>query len=110
MINLAQYINQFLPLIGIGSNQIEIYNEFNLQHELGIHLRKSLENNNEQYKVQFELNVASFDSQKKSDYEKKEIDIIICNEDKTEKYAIELKYPHNGQYPELKVALISAIH
>lgn len=73
---------------------IEIYNEFSLQHELGLFLRIELLD----YKVQFERNVKYFiDS---ANTIKKEIDIAIFNSDKTEKYALELKYPLNGQYPE----------
>jgi hypothetical protein len=40
----------------VGSGNIEIYNEFSLQHELGIYLRGSLNNK----KVQFERNVSFF--------------------------------------------------
>jgi len=73
---------------------IEIYNEFSLQHELGIYLREILPN----YKVQFERNVSFFTSDNKT--VKKEIDISIFTEDKRERYAIELKCPMNGQHPE----------
>jgi hypothetical protein len=34
----------------VGSGTVEIYNEFSLQHELGVYLRNNLEN----CKVQFE--------------------------------------------------------
>ena len=82
-------------------NNLEIYNEFSLQFELGIFLREEL--SKEGYKVQFERNVTFFDIQK-SETTKHEIDIVIFNGDSpkncTEKYAIELKYPRNGQYPE----------
>lgn len=40
---------------------------------------------------------------------KKEIDIIIFNEDKSEKYAIELKCPLNGQYPEQMYSFVKDI-
>ena len=78
----------------IKENEIEIYNEFAFQHELGILLREKLEG----YKVQFERNVSDppfFIDKKKTI--KKEMDIAIFNS--SEKYAIELKYPRNGHYP-----------
>ena len=74
------------------------YNEFGLQFELGIFLRNhpSIKN---KYRVEFERNV-SFFTTSVSDFVKKEIDIVIYNVDKSERYAIELKCPKNGQYPE----------
>jgi len=74
--------------------QIEIYNEFSLQHELGIYLRGV-----RQKKIQFERNV-SFFGLSKSDFIKREIDISIFSEDKSYKEAVELKFPRNGQHPE----------
>jgi hypothetical protein len=82
---------------------IEIYNEFSLQHELGIYLRSLLPF----HKVQFERNVSYFTSDNKT--VKKEIDITIFNEDKSEKYAIELKCPLNGQYPEQMYSFVKDI-
>ena len=74
----------------VGSGAVEIYNEFSLQHELGVFLRK----------VQFERNVSHFKLQKYA-LEKKEIDIAITSEASGERLsAIELKYPRNGQVPE----------
>lgn len=84
----------------IEDENIEIYNEFSLQHELGIYLRKKLSN----FKVQFERNVNYFGI---SDTIKHEIDIVVFNE--TEKYSIELKYPKNGQYPEQMFSFIKDI-
>ena len=81
-------------------NNIEIYNEFSLQHELGIFLRNSLP----EYKVQFERNISFFGI---SGTIKKEIDIVIYNDN--EKHAIELKYPVNGQYPETMFSFIKDI-
>ncbi len=84
----------------------DIYNEFSLQHELGIFLRDNLKDKG--YKVQFERNVADLAEiidgtpviGSKTDFVKKEIDIVIWNEENlTEQYAIELKYPVNGEYP-----------
>lgn len=77
-------------------NKTEIYNEFSLQHELGIFLRNELPD----YLVQFERNIKYF-SASKFPFTKRELDIAIFSKDKSElKYAIELKYPRNGQYPE----------
>lgn len=78
------------------ANKIEIYNEFSLQHELGIFLRNELPG----YLVQFERNIKYFSASKFS-FTKRELDIAVFSKDKTElKYAIELKYPRNGQHPE----------
>lgn len=73
--------------------EVEIYNEFSLQHELGIYLR----NNMPEYKVQFERNAKNFITDKSVKTRKHEIDIVVFNEEK--RYAIELKYPRHGQYP-----------
>jgi hypothetical protein len=91
---IEELTNGFFEEVKAG--EIEIYNEFSLQHEFGIHLRKHFQNS----KVQFERNVAHFKLQK-SDFEKKEIDITITSADLS-KYlcAIELKYPRNGKVPE----------
>ena len=82
-------------------DKVAIYNEFSLQHELGIYLRKHL---NDKYSIEFERNITFFKLNKKI-YQKREIDIVIYTEGMKEKYAIELKYPaHNngvtGEYPE----------
>lgn len=89
--------------IYVKDNNIEIYNEFSLQHELGIYLRNVLP----MYKVQFERNVSYFTNDIKTT--KREIDISIFNKDKKEKYAIELKYPLNGQYPEQMYSFVKDI-
>ena len=90
--DLHKLIDTFF--LQLNYNDIEIYNEFSLQHELGIFIRNQLT----EYKVQFERNVSYFGVGEKTT--KKEIDIAIFNNDKTEIYSIELKYPRNGQYPE----------
>ncbi len=77
------------------NNKHDLYNEFSLQFELGIYLRSKLDN---RYLVEFERNVSYFKNGVKTC--KKEIDIVIYTKDKKEKYAIELKFPTNGQYPE----------
>ena len=82
------------------SDNVEVYNEFSLQHELGIYLRNKLPD----YKVQFERNAKFFDIY---DTIKHEIDIVVFND--REKYAIELKYPVNGQYPEQMYSFIKDI-
>ena len=80
----------------VASGRVEVYNEFSLQHELGISLRAALPNR----KVQFERNVTFF-FQSKATFTKKEIDISVFSPDRRELvYAIELKFPRNGQYPE----------
>jgi hypothetical protein len=80
----------------IVNGETEIYNEFSLQHEFGHFLRRHLPG----YVVQFERNVEYF-VPTKGGFSKREIDITVFSRDKTElRYAIELKFPRNGQYPE----------
>jgi hypothetical protein len=79
----------------ISRGQIEIYNEFSLQHEVGLLLREEYPRD----KVQFERNISYFFN--RGEFIKKEIDIAVFSPDKTElRYAIELKFPRNGQHPE----------
>jgi len=54
----------------VESGQVEVYNEFSLQHELGLYLRSAIQD----AKVQFERNV-SFFFDSISSFRKKEIDI-----------------------------------
>jgi hypothetical protein len=61
---LDRQIEGFAKLVGSGA--IEIYNEFSLQHELGLFLRNQLNG----CKVQFERNVSHFKLQK-SAFEKR---------------------------------------
>jgi hypothetical protein len=104
MLNIEQKIEKFFQYIV--ESKIDIYNEFSLQHELGIFLRKSLVG----FKVQFERNISFFDEEiDKSLFDKKEMDICIFNNDKSEKYAIELKFPQNGQYPEQMFSFVKDI-
>ncbi len=86
---IKELLFEFMYLVE--NESIEIYNEFSLQHELGIFLRERLTG----YKVQFERNTRFFGI---SGTVKHEIDIVIYNSN--EKYAIELKFPVNSQYPE----------
>lgn len=92
MIDIKKMVAHFFSKVA--KNDIEIYNEFSLQHELGIFLREELPD----YKIQFERNVSFFTYD--TNTIKKEIDISIFNEDKSEMFAIELKHPLNGQHPE----------
>ena len=94
MCDLAELATQFVQ--SVAADGIEIYNEFSLQHEFGIFLSAALPN----HKVQFERNIAHF-GPSKSHFTKRELDIPIFCPDRTElKYAIDHKYPLNGQYPE----------
>lgn len=73
-----------------------MYNEISLQHELGIFLRGAFSG----WRVQFERNVRHFFSNR-SRFLKREIDIVgFANSGHGLGFAIELKYPRNGQYPE----------
>jgi len=91
---LKQLVGPFLSQIASG--RTTIYNEFSLQHELGIYLRLAFPN----LLVQFERNVRSF-FPNSSSFTKHEIDISVLSSDSNElKWAIELKFPRNGQYPE----------
>ena len=95
---IHKYLRAFIEELKEG--KIEVYNEFSLQHELGIYLRNALPN----YKVEFERNVKFFQI---TNTIKKEIDIVIYNDN--EKYAVELKLPLNGQYPEQMYSFIKDI-
>lgn len=101
MLDLKGLVERFF--LYIETENIEIYNEFSFQHELGIFLREELKG----YRVQFERNVSYFLIDNRTI--KKEIDISIFNEDKSERYAIELKHPLNGQYPEQMYSFVKDI-
>ena len=80
----------------IASGNVDIYNEFSLQHELGIFLR----NRSPKFcKVQFERNVSYFGLDEIVTL-KREIDISVFVNPQRPIVALELKYPRNGQYPE----------
>ncbi|HXG51769.1 MAG TPA: hypothetical protein VNN77_10230 [candidate division Zixibacteria bacterium] len=84
----------FVSMVADGS--VEIYNEFSLQHELGIFLRRALPD----LKIQFERNVGYFFPGSTS-FTKREIDISAFSDPgRRLSFAVELKYPRNGQYPE----------
>ncbi len=94
MNELSALISKFVGAGGL--NTTDVYNEFSLQHELGIFLRHELPG----YRVQFERNIGYF-APSKAEFTKRELDIAVFSEDKRElKYAIELKFPRSGQHPE----------
>jgi hypothetical protein len=94
MMNLKGAIASFLDEIATG--RVEVYNEFSLQHELGIYLRSSLP----EHRIQFERNVSHYQLTKGA-FLKREIDISIMPKRENKLlHAIELKFPDNGQYPE----------
>jgi hypothetical protein len=91
---LAMLAAQFVE--SVSARQIEVYNQFSLQHEFGIFLREKVL----AFRVQFERNVSFFFSHKNS-FAKRETDISVFSPNKEElRLAIELKYPRNGQHPE----------
>lgn len=92
---MEDIIHQFFKRVA--DQEIEIYNEFSLQHELGAFLRNHY--SNEKLKIQFERNVSYFGLDK-SKHEKKEIDLVIFSDKNEPDCVIELKYPRNGQIPE----------
>ncbi len=91
---IALQVSRFFDLVR--AEDVEIYNEFSLQHELGIFLRSDVP---APAKIQFERPVEFFQP-RSTEHEKKEIDISIFTPDRTDRVAIELKFPRNGQYPE----------
>ncbi|MEI6746325.1 MAG: hypothetical protein WCL34_10210, partial [Methylococcaceae bacterium] len=95
---MQKIIKDFAEKIANGT--IEIYNEFSLQHELGIFLRGQSTFSN--MKVQFERPVPFFGCDET--LVKKEIDIAIYSEDaegdQVKEAILELKFPRKGQYPE----------
>ena len=103
MMNFQQMINKFWN--HVSDNNIEIYNEFSLQFELGIFLRNRTELMN--YKIQFERNISHFGVS--GSIAKREIDLVIFSHDQSEKYAIELKFPKNGQVPEQMYCFVKDI-
>lgn len=111
--DLRKELNDFIEEYRNVNNGIAVYNEFSLQHELGFFLRSRLKG--EGYKVEFERNVSFFgiNNGNGNQLTKHEIDISIYKKDASgnfaEKYAIELKYPRNGQYPERMYSFVKDI-
>ena len=118
--DIKEIIKEFLgkkllkKLESPNNKDYDIYNEFSLQHELGIYLRKQL---GEKYKVQFERNAKKlWGAFEKEKWKKTEMDIFIYKKsdvkevkDIDEIYAIELKFPRNKQYPEQMYSFIKDI-
>jgi hypothetical protein len=110
-VDLEEMITDFMSGMKMNEDNTElkkgktkIYNEFSLQHELGVYLRKKQELSS--YKVQFERNIGHFNIRRGCS-PKKEIDISIFkteddgNPDPENLLAtIELKFLKNGQYPQ----------
>jgi hypothetical protein len=90
--NLKVIIQKFIDNISEGD--IEIYNEASIQYELAIFLRKELLN----FKINLERSISYFKIF--NNLVKKEIDVSIFDNKFSNKTAIEIKYPTNGQYPE----------
>src|SRR5437870_12865670 len=93
MFPLPELIRRFFRLVTTGT--VEIYNEFSLQHEVGVFLRSAVSPG---YKVQFERPVDYF-SLRPAPFVKTEIDISVFRPTTAERYALELEFPRNGQYP-----------
>ncbi len=79
--DMKSLVTEFVKLIEI--DNIEIYNEASLQYELAIFLRS----NYPDYKIQLERNISYF-GLPKSEFEKKEMDIIIFKDKNNLKEAI----------------------
>ncbi len=77
--------------------QIDLYNEFGLQFELALYLRRLSELAD--FKIELERPISHFSINKSKDIPKKEIDVCVYDTKKNEKYAIEIKFPTNGQTP-----------
>jgi hypothetical protein len=100
-VTAAQSLDSLIaPLIeAVHDGVVEVYNEFSLQHELGIFLRGNRGNS----VVQFERNIKHFFPAIAPDaFTKREIDIAIytAKQPRVLEWAIELKFPRNGQHPE----------
>lgn len=99
---IAPLVAAFASSVAQGA--VDVYNEFSLQHELGIFLRGRLPGR----KVQFERNVRHF-FPGCSGFVKREIDISVFGNGSERECAIELKYPRNGQHPEQMFAFCKDI-
>lgn len=91
--DISEYVQEFIKRISL--KKIEIYNEASIQHELAIFLRNKLS----KFNIQLERNISFFGLDKKK-FEKKEMDLVIFDNAKREKTAIEIKFPINGEVPE----------
>ncbi len=86
-LNLEELVRDFFTKVE--RENMEIYSESNMEIRLSHYL---LDNVPKGFKVETQRNVDFFGINK-SDVLKKEMDIVIYNEDKSIKYEIELKYP-----------------
>jgi hypothetical protein len=112
---LREKLEEFIGLLKSG--EIEVYNEFSFQHELGYFLRNHLKQNLGDFKIQFERNFkeilevsddeidARFGTKK---VRKKEIDISIF-QGPVNLASIELKFPRNGQVPESMYSFVKDV-
>jgi hypothetical protein len=82
----------------VGRSAVEVYNEFSLQHEIGIFIRAMYPNR----KVQFERSVSFFfPNAQKASFTKWEMDVAVFSNDPANPlFSLELKFPRNGQHPE----------
>ena len=92
--------NKFINQAFLSDNG-QIYNEASFQYELA----KFLELKG--YSVRLEFNVKRYMQCKNKHFVKRDIDIVAIQNEK--KYAIELKFPKNGQYPEQMYQFIKDI-
>lgn len=95
--DLENLINDFLEKTK--KEKINIYSESNLEIRLAQHLMLNIPSD---FKVENQRNVEDFGIDKHTVL-KKEMDIVIYNQDKSIKYEIELKYPttkRNRAYPD----------
>lgn len=99
MFDFKKVVKDFFEYIK--KEDIELYNEASLQYELGCYIRFNFSN----LKIEFERNINHFNI--KAQTVKKEIDLVVYDREK--RYAIELKYPRNGQYPEQMFMFIKDI-
>ena len=109
---ISNTIDKFFNDLKAGSINVDedFDNEFGMQFELGIRLRNALAQNGfaaQGYKVYFEKNIKNICCKNNwkyyNDTLKKEIDLLVAKTSSgqlEELYAIELKFPRNGQYPE----------
>ncbi len=81
-------------------------NEFGSQFEMGVQLKEQLKQ--DKYKVFFEKNVRTV-VEDAEEFIKKEMDLFITDTEKKNRYAIELKFPRNGQYPETMFSFVKDI-
>jgi len=90
---LRQHIEAFFS--AVGRREIDIYNEFSLQHEFGIWLRSHA--HHPETKIQFERPVRFFGVDGK--LTKKEIDLACFQPPLVPIMVMEFKFPRAGQVP-----------